>query len=114
MTTDDRTAIVRRYYAAIDGGDYDALEALLADEFVQRRPDRTLVGAAAFVAFMRDERPMTDAEHVLEAVYAASDAPEAAARGSLVAGDGEEVLSFVDVFSFDDGQVRALRTYTDR
>lgn len=115
MSDDDRTAAVRRYYAAIDGDDYDGLRALLADDFVQHRPDRTLEGADAFVRFMRDERPLTDTEHDVVSVFPAVDAPEAAARGRLVDADGDELLAFVDVFAFDDdGRMSTLRTYTDR
>ncbi|MFB6126080.1 MAG: nuclear transport factor 2 family protein [Halolamina sp.] len=109
----DRTAVVRRYYEAIDGDDYDALRALVADEFVHDRPDRTVDGGEAFVRFMRERRPLSDTTHVVDAVLVARDAPEAAAHGRLCAADGEELFAFVDVFGFDaDGDVASLRTFT--
>ena len=84
----DAEATVRSFYAALDAGDYDALESLLAPAFVQRRPDRSFEGRAAFVSFMRDGRPATDTEHVLEAVYEATADDRVAAEGRLLAHDG--------------------------
>ena len=60
---------VRAYYEAIDAGEYDRIRRLLAPEFVQRRPDRTLAGRDAFVGFMRDRRPRTDTTHVIAEYY---------------------------------------------
>jgi len=65
-------------------------------EFVQRRPDRTFEGRGRFVAFMRDERPMTDTSHAVDAVY--PDGPGVAVHGRLLDADGDEVFAFVDVF----------------
>jgi len=110
---DDADAPVQAYYDAIDDGDYDALRALLADDFVQERPDVTHQSPGEFVAFMRDDRPRDDTRHVLDGVY---DGPDggAAARGRLVAPEGP-LFAFVDVFETEpDGQrISRLRTYVD-
>jgi ketosteroid isomerase-like protein len=106
----DRRDTVSTYYEALDTGAYDRLSALLAPEFVQHRPDRTLDGREAFVAFMRDGRPTTGTTHVVDAVYAHDS--ELAVRGRLRDADGEELFGFVDVFAFENGTVTSLRTYT--
>jgi ketosteroid isomerase-like protein len=117
----------RAYYRALDGGDYDLLAALLAPGFVHERPNMTLEGRDRFVRFMREERPSTDTTHPVDGVYRrASDGPtgdasgtetgigtEVAVRGRLLAADGTELAGFVDVFSFEDGRMVRLRTYTD-
>ena len=103
----------REYYRAIDEDDYAALSALLADGFVHERPDRTIEGRAAFVSFMRDGRPATDTEHVLEAVYEATADDRVAAEGRLLAPDGTDWFGFVDVFLAGDDGIARLRTYTD-
>jgi len=110
--------IVRGYYDALDRHAYERLRALLAPEFVHERPDVTLEGRERFVTFMRDERPETATSHPIEAIYAAEscgDGPgeEYAARGRLVADDGDLLTGFVDVFTLEDGQIVELRTYTD-
>ena len=105
----DPSRLVRAYYDALDAGEYDRLAALLDPEFVQRRPDRTFEGRDRFVAFMRDERPMTDTTHVVDRVYPAG--PGVAVRGRLLDADGDAVFAFVDVFSVDDGRIAALETY---
>ncbi|MFC6615775.1 nuclear transport factor 2 family protein [Halopenitus salinus] len=106
----DAERLVRRYYAHIDAGDYEALAALLDPAFVHDRPDRTLDGRDRFVAFMRDERPMTDTEHVVDAVYA--NGSDRAARGRLLDADGEVLFAFLDVFSIGTDRIESLRTYT--
>ena len=134
-------ATARAYYDAIDAGEYDALAALLATEFVHDRPDRTLSGRESFVRFMREERPRTDTDHVVDAVYGRSsdgrdgDAGDEAAadddaagradaelavRGRLCGADGETLFGFVDVFRVEPATRREsgtrlarLTTYTD-
>ncbi len=117
-------ARVRAYYRALDGDGYDLLGALLAPEFVHERPDRTLEGRERFVQFMREERPSTDTTHPVDGVYrrtgsneplgeSPSDTTEVAVRGRLLAADGRELTGFVDVFTFEGGQMVRLRTYTD-
>ncbi len=106
----DGSEAAREYYRAIDEDDYAALSALLVDDFVHERPDRTVEGREAFVSFMRSGRPETDTEHVLDAVYESGD--RVAAEGRLLRSDGTEWFGFVDVFVVDD-DVRRLRTYTD-
>jgi ketosteroid isomerase-like protein len=111
----DREATAREYYRAIDEDDYEALTALLAPEFVHYRPDRTIEGRDRFVEFMRDERPMQATSHPLDAVYASAperDDSEVAVRGRLLDPDGNPVVSFVDVFSFDGENVVTIHTYT--
>jgi len=104
-----RTRLVRAYYDALDAGEYDRLADLLVPEFVQRRPDRTFEGRDRFVAFMRDERPMTDTTHALDRVYPAG--PGVAVRGQLLDDADDALFAFVDVFDVADGQITALETY---
>jgi len=99
----------RTYYRAIDDGEYDILRSILAPEFVQERPDRTLDGPDRFVRFMHEDRPMTDTTHAIDGVY--SDGGEVAVRGRLLRA-GDPLFGFVDVFSFEAGDVTRLRTYT--
>ena len=105
----DPTAVVRAYYDALDAGEYDRLADLLDPAFVQRRPDRTFEGRDRFVAFMRDERPMTDTTHIVDAVY--PNGPGVAAQGRLLDADGQLLFAFVDVFESAAGRLTALRTY---
>ena len=106
-----REAAVRAYYDAIDDGDYDRLAALLRPTFTHYRPDRTIEGRERFVRFMREDRPMTDTDHVVDAVY--PNGVGVAARGRLLDADGEELFGYVDVFAFEDGAIAGLETYTD-
>ncbi|WP_323191000.1 nuclear transport factor 2 family protein [Halostella sp. PRR32] len=125
----DAEETVRSFYAALDDGAYDDLEALLSPEFVQRRPDRTFEGRDAFVSFMRDDRPMTDTVHELRTVFVADGEREVAARGRLETAaersasnpasktrqdaDTEVLFQFVDVHRFaDDGRIERLDTFT--
>lgn len=108
----DRQAVARAYYRALDDHDYETLADLLAPEFVHHRPDRTIEGRDRFVTFMREERPMTATSHPLEAVYASDDETGAAARGRLLDADGDPIVSFVDVFSFEGESIETIHTYT--
>ncbi len=125
----DRRDRALSYYEALDGGDYEGLSALLAEEFVHDRPDRTLEGRERFVRFMREERPRTDTVHAVDGVYgptAASDGEDGPAdaevvvRGRLLASgteaasDAEDSLlvAFVDVFSFAGDRIARVDTYT--
>ncbi|GAB6879901.1 nuclear transport factor 2 family protein [Halorubrum gandharaense] len=106
-----REAAVREYYDAIDGGNYDRLAALLRPTFTHHRPDRTIEGRERFVRFMREERPMTETEHVVDAVYPKG--VGVAARGRLLDADGEVLFGYVDVFTFEEDAIAGLETYTD-
>lgn len=106
----DQTAAARAYYDALDSGEYDRLADLLAPDFSQSRPDRTFDGRDRFVRFMREERPQTDTSHPIDAVYERGDG--VALEGRLLASDGSQITAFVDVFSFEDGRIAAIRTYT--
>ncbi|MFB6146358.1 MAG: nuclear transport factor 2 family protein [Halobacteriaceae archaeon] len=113
----DPADTVRTYYAAIDGGDYDRLDDLLVPDFVQHRPDRTFVGREAFVNFMRDERPRTETEHAVDALYRRTsgeggEGVGVVARGRVLADDGAELFAFADAFEVVDGRLRSLHTYT--
>jgi ketosteroid isomerase-like protein len=128
----DPEALARVYYRHIDDGAYGPLREVLADEFVQHRPDTTLEGADRFVRFMREERPETDTTHAVECVYrvggdgAASDTEgtgegggtdetadaRVAVEGRLERADGRTWFRFVDVFTVADGRLTGLRTYT--
>jgi ketosteroid isomerase-like protein len=110
------TALARAYYRALDEGDYESLEGLLAPDFVHDRPDQTLEGRERFVRFMREERPLTDTSHPIDGVFVRSDGDDAgsevAVRGRLLRADGSEITAFVDVFAVADGRLESLRTYT--
>jgi ketosteroid isomerase-like protein len=106
----DRVATARAYYRALDEGDYDLLAAVLGSDFVHERPDRRFEGRERFVQFMREERPQTDTSHPIETVYTGSET--VAVEGRLLADDGAEITRFVDVFAFEDGEIRRLRTHT--
>jgi len=106
---DDRADRARAYYRALDSGAYDRLRALLAPSFVHDRPDTTLQGRDRFVQFMREDRPVTDTTHRVDAVYTGDD--EVAVRGRLLSPDGDELTGFVDVFTFDGRAVERIRTY---
>lgn len=106
----DGPALVRRYYEALDAGDYDGLESLLAPSFVQYRPDRTFEGREAFVDFMREERPLSDTRHDLDAVFGTED--RVAATGRVLDATGDTVVSFADVFEIDGDRIVRLETYT--
>ncbi|WP_332897276.1 nuclear transport factor 2 family protein [Haladaptatus sp. CMSO5] len=99
----------RAFYAAVDEGAYDQLEELLTPEFVHDRPDQTLRGREAFISFMRDERPLTETRHDIEAVYVGES--ELAVRGTLRDADDERLLKFVDVHE-GEARISAITTYT--
>jgi ketosteroid isomerase-like protein len=108
----DGESLARSYYAALDAGDYDRLESLLAPEFVHERPDRTLDGRDAFVSFMRSGRPSTDTTHPIDGVYAETDGDGVAVRGRLCRADGSVITAFVDVFAVGRNRLNALETFT--
>lgn len=113
-----QTDPVERYYEAIDATDADGLAAVLAPDFRQDRPDRTIEGRDQFVEFMMEERPRTDTVHAVDTLFLPEvgndDARgrEVAAHGRLFGEDGEELFAFVDLFTVEDGQVVNLRTFT--
>lgn len=106
----DGPALAREYYRAIDTGEIDALESVLAPEFVQERGDRTLSGREAFLTFMAEKRPETDTEHVIEQVYTAPKG--VAVQGRLLHGDGSLFFRFVDVFQVEK-RLTHLITYSN-
>ena len=106
----DPETAARTYYDALDAGAYDDLEATLAPDFVQYRPDRTLVGREAFVRFMREERPNRETRHDVRDVLV--DGERAVARGRLLDSGGGELFAFADVFELEDGRLVRLETYT--
>jgi len=109
----DPEATVCAYYAALDESAYDDFDDLLVPGFVQRRPDLTFEGREAFVAFVRDDRPVTDTAHALDTVFVAEGEDEVAVRGRLLDADGEALFSFVDVHQLaGDGRIERLETFT--
>ena len=104
-------AVARGYYDALDTHEYDRLRSLLAPAFVQHRPDRRFEGRDPFVQFMREERPDTETDHVVEQLFSKPDGA-VAVEGRLLAADGTQITVFVDVFSIEDGAIQELRTYT--
>jgi ketosteroid isomerase-like protein len=106
----DPADLAQAYYDAIDDGQYDDLRDLLAADFVQVRPDMTHDGRDAFVSFMRDDRPRTDARHIVDGMYEGGEG--VAARGRLVAPEGP-LFAFVDVFAVENEKISRLETYVD-
>lgn len=108
----DHESLARSYYRALDDHAFDDLAALLAPEFVHDRPDMTLEGRDRFVQFMREERPMTDTSHPLDAVFE-SETGDVAVQGRLLDADGDRLVTFVDVFSFDGSDaIERIDTFT--
>jgi ketosteroid isomerase-like protein len=107
-------ACVRAYYRALDEDEYDLLAALLRPDVVHDRPDMTLEGRERFVTFMREERPMTETSHPLDAIYTQTGGTAFAARGRLVAPDESELTAFIDVFSFEGHAIARIETFVDR
>jgi ketosteroid isomerase-like protein len=108
----EAVGLARSYYAALDAGDYDRLESLLAPEFVHERPDRIIEGRDAFVEFMRSGRPSLDTTHPVDSVYTEATGSGVAVRGRLCRADGSVITAFVDVFTVGDGRLLALETFT--
>lgn len=108
----DGESLAREYYRSIDDDEYGTLAGILSEEFVHRRPDRTIDGRDAFVRFMREERPERETTHVVESVYRDGDG-NAAAEGRLLDPDGEEWFRFVDTFDIGENGIEQIRTYTD-
>ncbi|HKJ59881.1 MAG TPA: nuclear transport factor 2 family protein [Halobacteriales archaeon] len=104
--------LARGYYESIDAGEYDRLAHLLEPTFRHVRNDRTIEGRAAFVRFMRDERPATDTTHEIQSVYRAAD-DDVAVQGQLLRADGSVWFGFVDVFEVGDGRLAGLTTYSN-
>ena len=102
--------LVHSYYEALDEGDYDRLDALLAPTFEQERSDRHFESRDAFVEFMREGRPQRDTEHVVDHVVA--DGDRVVAEGMLFDEDGDLWFRFADVFRVEEGRLAHLRTYT--
>ena len=106
----DVTRLVRRYYEALDDGEYGDLELILAPGFIQHRPDRTFESRREFVAFMREGRPNTDTRHELRDLEVSEEGERVVVRGRLFDADGEQLFEFVDRFSLEGGQVVHLET----
>ncbi|MBS3761300.1 MAG: nuclear transport factor 2 family protein [Halodesulfurarchaeum sp.] len=87
----------------------DALQRVLAPEFVHERGDRTLSGRESFCTFMAEKRPETDTEHVIEQVYTGPGG--VAVRGRLLRADGSLFFEFVDVFRVER-RLSHLRTFS--
>jgi len=105
-----RVKAARAYYRALDEDDYELLADLLTPGFVHDRPDMQLEGRERFVRFMREERPMTDTTHPIDAVYEQRDGEEVAVRGRLLDPDGEQLALFVDAFSFEGTEIDRMLT----
>lgn len=105
----DDAAVAQAYYSAIDDGNYDELRTLLAEAFVQVRPDRTLNGPDRFVQFMRDDRPITETEHTLTGIYHGREG--VAVHGNVVT-SSRHLFEFIDTFQIKNQQITRLTTYT--
>ncbi|WP_436934070.1 nuclear transport factor 2 family protein [Halovenus marina] len=109
-----QTERARAYYRALDGDDYELLEQVLTADFVHTRPDRTISGRDRFVRFMRDERPIAETTHPIDAVYTTSDRDEVAVRGRLLDPEGDTITAFVDVITFEGNNISKIQTFADR
>jgi ketosteroid isomerase-like protein len=105
----DRETTVRDYYRALDEHAYEALDEVLAPEFVHDRPDRTFGGREAFVQFVRDERPMKDTTHQIDATY--DNEEGVVAHGRLLDADGTRLFQFVDIFEFAGARATKVTTF---
>lgn len=106
---------VRRYYDLVDARDYDGLLALFADDVVYDRPGQGAIeGIDALERFYREERPLSEGDHALDAVVV--DGDTAAVRGTFSGRQGETTVSFgfADFHTFDDGLIARRVTFTDR
>ena len=112
MTGTDALDAVIGYYEALDASAYDDLAALLEPGFAHHRPDRTLEGRDRFVAFMREERPMTDTTHDLVGLFEGVDDGCVAARGRLLDAEDRPVFGFVDVHEVEGASIATIHTYT--
>ena len=121
----DGAALAREYYRSIDEDDYDALAGILSGGFVHYRPDRTIEGREAFVAFMRSGRPERDTTHVVDSVYTTrgvngnenrdadgNEKQNVAVEGRLLDADGDTWFRFVDTFDIGGDGIASIRTYT--
>ncbi|WP_394739077.1 nuclear transport factor 2 family protein [Natronococcus roseus] len=107
----DAVALVERYYESLDAHEYDALEDVLAPEFVQQRPDRRFEDREAFVEFMHEDRPNKRTRHDLEDVLA--DGGDVAVRGRVVDDEtGSALFAFADFFELGDERIVRLETYS--
>ena len=110
--------VIQAYYRNLDAKEFETLESLLADEFTQHRPDRTFKNPDQFLEFMRDERPHTDTTHNISNYFSPIIPHSAdntiAVRGTLCSENGERMLEFIDVVSFNsDMKIDRIETYTN-
>ena len=106
----DQSTLVADYYRCLDDDEYETLQSLLHPEFVQQRPDRHFESRAAFVEFMQTGRPETDTTHRVDTLLESTDS--LAVYGRLFDAEGSELFEFIDVFRFDEGQIREIETYS--
>jgi ketosteroid isomerase-like protein len=106
----DQSTLVEEYYRCLDDDEYETLRSILHPEFIQQRPDRSFESREAFVEFMRTERPQTDTTHRVDTLLESADG--LAASGRLFDAEGSELFEFIDVFWFEDGQIRAVDTFS--
>lgn len=104
----------RSYYTALDDHRYETFDALLTEDFVHKRPDRTLAGRSAFVDFMRDERPLHTTEHDVRDFYENDGGDELVVRGILHDEDGEQLFAFMDRHVFAGDRIERLETFSLR
>lgn len=96
----ENVELVRRYYAAVDGGRIDELLDLFATDAVYCRPGYPpMVGRSALAAFYRGDRRIESGAHQLRHVTA--DAGSVAVHGDFVGslkGGLQVTLRFADFF----------------
>lgn len=106
----DQSTLVADYYRCLDDEEYEPLRSMLHPEFVQHRPDRSFESREAFVDFMATGRPKTETTHQVEAILESKTG--LAAHGRLFDVDGTELFAYIDVFRFEDGQIRGVDTFS--
>ncbi|MDT5270737.1 MAG: hypothetical protein QOH49_2923 [Acidobacteriota bacterium] len=105
--------IVQQLFDAIDSSNWEALEKLFHPEVVYERPGYDpFSGRERVMRFYREERILASGRHKLESVVL--DGENGACWGRFVGfkKDGAAVDErFADVYSFDEGRIKARRSY---
>jgi ketosteroid isomerase-like protein len=107
---------VRSYYERVDDGAYEALLDLFAGDVTYDRPGQDPIrGIEDLETFYREERPLSNGSHVVEALVV--DGDRVAVQGRFEGEQGGETVDFgfADFHTFDeDGDIVHRHTYTDR
>jgi uncharacterized protein len=106
-------SIIVDLFHAIDSSDWDTVVNLFHPDVVYERPGYPqLKGLERLLHFYKCERALASGTHKLEHIL--SDGVNAACWGSFVGKkkDGSDVNEmFADVYTFEDGKIRARRSF---